>query len=84
MGAATAAVAAGAARSGRSGRTRAVCGGGSTAGPANGVRRCRGVGAVRSKGAGCVEMQRRGTKQGGRNRSLKSLIFGGRVRSRRK
>jgi hypothetical protein len=40
--------------------------------------------AVRGKGAGCVEMRRRGKKQGGRNRRLKSLIFGDRVRSRRK
>jgi hypothetical protein len=40
--------------------------------------------AVRGKGAGCVEIRRRGKKQGGRNRRLKSLIFGGRVKIRRK
>jgi hypothetical protein len=40
--------------------------------------------AVRGKGAGCVEMQWRGKKQGGRNQRLKSLIFDDRVRNRRK
>ena len=40
--------------------------------------------AVRDRGVGGVEMRRRGRKQGGRNRRIKSLIFGGRVRSHRK
>jgi hypothetical protein len=43
---ATTAMAAGAVRPGRSGRTRVVCGGGGAAGPADGVRRCRGLGAL--------------------------------------
>jgi hypothetical protein len=43
---ATAAVAAGAARPEWFRRTWAVCGGGDAAGPADGVRRCRGVGAL--------------------------------------
>jgi hypothetical protein len=42
----TATMAAGAARPGQSERTRAMCGGGGTVGPADGVRRCRGVGAL--------------------------------------
>jgi hypothetical protein len=68
---------------------RTVCGWGGAAGPGDGraaaASALLGRGrAVRDRVVGGVEMRRRGKKQGGRNRRLKSLIFGDRVRSHRK
>jgi hypothetical protein len=91
-----AAVAAGAARPGRSGRSWRCVAGAARPGRLTAerqARRCRAAAACDAagawarcerQGAGCVYMRRRGKKQGGRNRHLKSLIFGDRVRSHQK